>query len=90
MNQSSCPDNRHKELALLDSLAEGLLRSACAGDHKSARLIMEISARRTQLLGFDTPKKSLIEKEPYNAEELQSQYAILSRTSADISQTSMD
>jgi hypothetical protein len=90
MNPDSISVERFKELSMLDDLAESYFRSACAGDHKSADLMIEISHRRAKLLGLDAPTNSRMEVISYDAEELQRQYAILSRMPASSSQASVD
>ena len=90
MNFEDLDIQRQKELEMLDCLAESYFTKACAGDQKSAQLLIEISERRAKLLGLDAPTQTQVEVITYDAEELKRQYEILSRSTASSVEISME
>jgi len=85
MNKNDDQNNLHNQRQLeaqkLDDLAEKYFMAACAGDIKAAEFLLDISERRSKLLGLDAPIQTQMEVITYDATELQRQYEILSRIS---------
>jgi hypothetical protein len=90
MNFQDLDDHLQKELTLLDNLAEAYFKKACAGDLKSATLLIEISQRRSKLLGLDAPSQSLMEVITFDSEEVSRQYEKLSRNAIGDDKTSLE
>lgn len=80
MNFQDLDEQRQKELELMDNLADSYFKKACAGDQKSALLLIEISERRSRLLGLDAPTQTQLEVFTYDSDELKRQYEILTRS----------
>jgi hypothetical protein len=90
MNFQDLDHHRQKELILLDNLAESYFKKACAGDQQSASLLIEISQRRSKLLGLDAPSQSLMEVITYDSDEVTRQYEELSRNAISEDKTSLE
>jgi hypothetical protein len=81
---------REVELERLDELSRRYFRAACAGDSKSAELLLKISERRAKLLGLDAPMQSQLEVITYDSTELIKQYEILKRATTSSSKIPME
>ena len=90
MNFKDLDIRRQEELEMLDNLAKSHFTKACAGDQKSAQLLVAISERRAKLLGLDAPTQTQVEVITYDAEELKRQYEILARSSISSVEISME
>jgi hypothetical protein len=90
MNFRDLDDYLQKELTLLDNLAEAYFKKACAGDLKSAELLIEISQRRSKLLGLDAPSQSLMGVITFDSDEVSRQYETLSRNATGGDKTSLE
>lgn len=68
-----------RELQVLDDLASSFFVRACAGDPRSAEIMIGVSERRAKILGIDAPTRSSLEVISYDAGVLREEYENLKR-----------